>query len=140
MPPTSPVDSPGRKPEQAVGSRPALKSLLTYDCAGLLAGCGVKVAGQGVGDEPVPGRFVRAAKVKAVFVQPAMHVGLGDEAEEQAVIAQPAGVGGAVVVARLIARRLPEQGHEPTTAWVAERGEESGWEREWRFAEHEGCL
>src|SRR5689334_1929702 len=85
-----------------LGSWPAWKPLLTHDGAGLPAGCGVHVAGQGVGHQPVPGGFVGTAEVEFVFVQPAAHVGPADEVEVQPVVTHAAAEGFAVVVARLI--------------------------------------
>jgi hypothetical protein len=57
-----------------------------------------------------------------------------------ALCGEPAGVGHAIVIARLVAGRLPKEGHESATAWVAEGGEESGGEHEGGFAEHGGSF
>src|SRR5262245_2300822 len=47
---------------------------------------GVQVAGQGVGDEPVRGRFVGVTQVEVVLVRPAADLGPVDEVQVEPVV------------------------------------------------------
>ncbi len=77
-----------------------------------MTGNGIDLSGAGVHDQPVLGRFVGVPQVDVVLVQPCDHVGLAGELEVQPVVAESAGVILAVVVACLVATRIPEESNE----------------------------
>src|SRR5262245_23840019 len=105
-----------------------------------LAWGGEDLFGLGVHDEPVQGGFVRVPKIQAILVQPRTHVGPLHEVEKQPVVARAAGVVLAVVVTRLVATWLPEEGDEPAPAVVTEGRQEAGQQLERCFQCHVSVL
>jgi hypothetical protein len=101
-----------------------------------LAGSDVDLAADGIYDEPMDGCFVGVAEIDTVLVQPPPHIRLANEVQVQPVVATAARIALAIVVARLVAARLPEEGNELAPASVTKSRQKARWQSEWSFQDH----